>query len=77
MLDRTTRTSPTIRLLAQQELPVAAGICARAMRDSPIHVVVFGAKAQRRERRLTHFLRACCPMSIATVVFMGLFLRKS
>lgn len=43
--------------LGQDDLLAAAGLCARAMNDNPIHVQVFGRSPVLRERRLTRFFR--------------------
>jgi len=45
----------TIHPLGQCDLLAAAEICARAMRDNPIHIQVFGAPHELRERRLRRF----------------------
>jgi ribosomal protein S18 acetylase RimI-like enzyme len=39
--------------LAPADVPAAVGVLARGMRDNPIHVAVFGADPDRRERLLT------------------------
>lgn len=41
--------------LGKSDLLTAAGICARAMQDNPIHIQVFGALPVLRERRLRRF----------------------
>ncbi|HEY8587277.1 MAG TPA: GNAT family N-acetyltransferase [Rhodanobacter sp.] len=45
-----------IRVLSADELPAAATILAVGMGDNPLHVKVFGAEPQRRQRRLDQFL---------------------
>lgn len=45
-----------IRELARDELRAAVLILAEGMRDNPLHVKVFGADPDRRERRLLSFL---------------------
>lgn len=45
-----------IRELAAGELRAAALVLAEGMRDNPLHVKVFGANPDRRERRLFSFL---------------------
>ncbi|NLO81367.1 MAG: GNAT family N-acetyltransferase [Xanthomonadaceae bacterium] len=47
-----------IRRLDHAEIGTAARICARSMRDNPIHVRVFGAAPGPRERRLERFFAA-------------------
>lgn len=45
----------TLRLLHTSEYPAAVKICARAMRDNPIHIRVFGHNSKLRQRRLQRF----------------------
>ena len=44
-----------LRPLPSTDLPAAIGICARAMRDNPLHVRVFGKDPARRLLRLQRF----------------------
>lgn len=44
-----------IRPLLRGGLKAAATLCARAMRDNPVHIHCFGADPVRRERRLRRF----------------------
>lgn len=45
-----------IKQLATNELGAASHLLAAGMRDNPLHVKAFGIDAQRRYRRLRHFL---------------------
>lgn len=47
-----------IQALNLKHLPVAAQVCAQAMNDNPIHIKVFGANPNRRERRLNRLFPA-------------------
>jgi GNAT superfamily N-acetyltransferase len=44
-----------IRPLSRRDMSSAAKLCARAMRDNPIHVLCFGRESALRERRLRRF----------------------
>lgn len=44
-----------IRSLARSDLIAAANLCAAAMNDNPIHIRVFGASSELRQRRLGRF----------------------
>ena len=50
-----------IGVLRDQQLDAAAGLCARSMRDNPLHVSVFGADPERRLRRLQRFFSGLLP----------------
>lgn len=50
-----------IRLLPAEATAAAGRLCACAMRDNPIHLEVFGAAAERRERRLRRFFAGLLP----------------
>ena len=43
------------------QLAAAVRVCARAMRDNPLHCAVFGSDPQRREPRLQAFFAAVLP----------------
>lgn len=45
-------TNFAIHSLGKSDLLAAAGICATAMNNNPIHIKVFGADPVLRERRL-------------------------
>ena len=45
-----------IRVLGPDKLGAATALLAEGMRDNPLHVTVFGADAERRQRRLHRFL---------------------
>lgn len=45
-----------IRALTPRALPAAAALLAHGMRDNPLHVKVFGADPDQRQRRLSRFL---------------------
>ncbi len=51
----------TIRTLARKEVAAAIGICARGMRDNPVHVRVFGTDPHRRRRRLERLFAGLLP----------------
>src|SRR5699024_6262828 len=44
-----------VEIVAQAEVPAIAGLCARTMRDNPLHVRVFGADDGRRQQCLQRF----------------------
>jgi len=48
-------------LVSDPELDAAVRVCARAMRDNPLHCAVFGDDPERRERRLQAFFAAVLP----------------
>ena len=50
-----------IGALSNEQLNTAARLCARSMRDNPIHVRVFGAEPERRLRRLQRFFSGLLP----------------
>lgn len=43
----------SLQPVSPSELPMAAQLCAIAMRDNPLHINVFGKSASKREQRLT------------------------
>jgi len=46
-----------IRDARPQEIPVAAAVLSRSMRDNPLHLSVFGPAPEERQRKLEHFFR--------------------
>jgi ribosomal protein S18 acetylase RimI-like enzyme len=46
-----------IRDARSDEIPVAAALLSRAMRDNPLHLSVFGPEAEERQQKLEHFFR--------------------
>jgi ribosomal protein S18 acetylase RimI-like enzyme len=51
--------------LADEERPAAAGVLARAFRDSPLNVAVIGSDPQRRLRANLHGAEALLPVAMA------------
>lgn len=62
-----------IRQLSDRDLAAAAGVCARGMRDNPIHVQAFGADPLRRQRRLARFFAAVVPLVQRKGTLMGAY----
>ena len=52
------RQTYAIHPLEKHHLRTAANICAAAMNDNPIHIKVFGAEPELRERRLKRLFPA-------------------
>ena len=46
-----------IREVRHHEMPVAAAVLSRGMRDNPLHLSVFGPAPEERQRKLEHFFR--------------------
>lgn len=47
--------------LPESDISAAARLCARSMRDNPLHMRAFGADSSRRQRRLHRFLSTLIP----------------
>ncbi|HUL75616.1 MAG TPA: GNAT family N-acetyltransferase, partial [Vicinamibacterales bacterium] len=61
-------------MLRAPDLPAAAGVLGRGMRDNPLHVRVFGADPARREARLTALFTALLRRQhLADGVILGAF----
>lgn len=65
--------SLTLMDLAPWHVPSAATLCARAMRDNPVHVRCFGADAARRERRLRCFFTGLLRYGLRHGLLLGAF----
>ncbi len=62
-----------IRSLERGELPTAAALLGRAMRDNPLHVRAFGADADVREHRLERMFVLLLPRAHAHGGVLGAF----
>lgn len=60
-----------ITVLNTQYLDSAARLCARSMRDNPLHVRVFGPDPQRRLRRLQRFFSGLLPYAQRKGLLLG------
>ncbi len=67
--------SETLQLhpLGAGDLDAAARLLGRAMRDNPLHVAVFGAAVELRERRLRRFFAAVLPWILRCGWMLGAF----
>jgi ribosomal protein S18 acetylase RimI-like enzyme len=63
----------TIRSLERGELPNAAALLGRAMRDNPLHVRAFGADPDTREHRLERMFVVVLPRAHAHGRVLGAF----
>lgn len=62
-----------IQHLPAREACVAAQLCARSMRDNPLHVLAFGADRTRRQRRVTRFFATLIPVIHARGMVFGAY----
>ncbi|EAR23626.1 GNAT family N-acetyltransferase [Nitrococcus mobilis] len=62
-----------IRPLSKGDLVMAAGICAQAMSDNPIHLQVFRGAQARRQRRLKRFFTGLLPYILRKDGLLGAY----
>jgi ribosomal protein S18 acetylase RimI-like enzyme len=63
-----------LRELALHEIPSAAGVLSRGMRDNPIHIQVFGEDARQRERALRLMFVPVLRQQMRKGVVLGAFI---
>lgn len=62
-----------VRELSQPELPLAAALAARGMRDNPLHIAAFGDDPDIRQQRLARMFAIALPAIPGRGVILGVF----
>jgi len=66
-------TGITVRELSEVELPSAAAIAARGMRDNPLHIAAFGDDPDNRQQRLARMFEIALPLILSKGTILGVF----